>query len=76
MPAQILPTPKDTWHSFVEIASQDLWSQLAISLERFGLGLLSGVLGGVFLGVLLGYNYLLVQILRKSFWALWLPQRF
>ena len=80
MPAQILPTPKDTWHSFVEIASQDLWSQLAISLERFGLGLLSGVLGGVFLGVLLGYSRIAEQYLSATFYALviiptlaWLP---
>ncbi|WP_353656076.1 ABC transporter permease [Acinetobacter nosocomialis] len=80
MPAQILPTPKDTWHSFVEIASQDLWSQLAISLERFGLGLLSGVIGGVFLGVLLGYSRVAEQYLSATFYALviiptlaWLP---
>lgn len=80
MPAQILPTPKDTWNSFVEIASQDLWSQFMISLVRFSLGLLLGVLGGVLLGVLLGYSRIAEQYLSTMFYALviiptlaWLP---
>ncbi|WP_130803753.1 ABC transporter permease [Acinetobacter ihumii] len=80
MPAQILPTPQQTWHSFLQMSSQDLWWHLAISLKRLALGLCSGLVAGVVIGVLLGYSRNFEQYVSAIFYALaivptlaWLP---
>lgn len=80
MPVQILPSPQETWRTFIDLASQDLWSQLLISLERFGLGLVAGIFGGIFLGVMLGYSQMAERYISATFYGLviiptlaWLP---
>lgn len=80
MPAQILPTPQDTWQTFVQLSQEDLWAQLQISLWRFVQGLVLGILGGIVLGVVLGYSQTVEKYLAPVFYALaiiptlaWLP---
>ncbi|MEG0969364.1 MAG: ABC transporter permease, partial [Pseudomonas sp.] len=43
MSEQILPAPALVWHSALELAQGELWSHLAISLQRLLVGLLLGV---------------------------------
>ena len=80
MPAQILPTPQQTWQNFLQMSSQDLWWHLGISLKRLALGLCSGAIAGVLIGALLGYSRNFEQYVSAIFYALaivptlaWLP---
>lgn len=45
MSEQILPAPALVWSSAVELAGGELWSHLAISLQRLFWGLLAGIGG-------------------------------
>ena len=54
MSEQVLPSPTQVWSTFVEFAHGELWSELAISLQRLALGLLGGISIGLALGVALG----------------------
>ncbi len=56
MSEQILPPPSLVWSSAVELAGGELWSHLAISLQRLFWGLLAGVSAGALLGALLGFS--------------------
>ena len=80
MPAQIMPTPQQTWQNFLQMSSQDLWWHLGISLKRLALGLFSGTIAGIVIGVLLGYSRNFEQYVSAIFYALaivptlaWLP---
>lgn len=80
MPAQILPSPQTTWQTFLNLSAQNLWWQLGISLERLVLGLALGIIGGLALGILLGYSRSAERYISATFYALviiptlaWLP---
>lgn len=80
MPAQILPTPQATWHTFLNLAGEDLFQQLAISLGRLFQELALDVIGGIAFGFLLGYSPTAERYLSSIFYALaivptlaWLP---
>lgn len=80
MPPQILPTPGLVWQAAVDLATQDLFINLWISVRRLLWGLLFGVAAGVVLGVLMGTSRHARQIIYPTFFALiqiptlaWLP---
>jgi sulfonate transport system permease protein len=80
MPPQILPTPALVWQAAVDLATQDLFVNLWISLRRLLLGLAGGIVAGVALGVLMGTSRSARQIVYPTFFALiqiptlaWLP---
>jgi len=50
MSEQILPAPALVWSSALELAHGELWSHLAISLQRLFWGLLAGIAAGALLG--------------------------
>lgn len=51
MSEQILPAPALVWSSALELGHGELWSHLAISLQRLFWGLLAGIAAGALLGV-------------------------
>lgn len=64
----------------LQMSSQDLWWHLGISLKRLALGLFSGTIAGIVIGVLLGYSRNFEQYVSAIFYALaivptlaWLP---
>lgn len=80
MPPQILPTPQLVWLAAVDLASQDLFINLWISLRRLLWGFAFGVAAGVVLGVVMGASRHARQIIYPTFFALiqiptlaWLP---
>ena len=80
MSEQILPTPALVWSSAVELAGGELWSHLAISLQRLFWGLLAGVSGGAILGAFLGFSARAERLVFPTFSALaqvptlaWIP---
>src|SRR5690349_17424689 len=80
MPAQILPTPALVWQAAVDLATQDLFTNLWISVRRLLLGLAGGIGAGIALGVLMGMSRSARQIIYPTFFALiqiptlaWLP---
>ncbi|HEY0686107.1 MAG TPA: ABC transporter permease [Steroidobacter sp.] len=80
MPAQILPTPALVWQAAVDLATQDLFINLWISVRRLLLGLAGGIAAGLVLGVLMGTSRSARQIVYPTFFALiqiptlaWLP---
>ncbi|MGY2292753.1 ABC transporter permease [Pseudomonas sp. SDO528_S397] len=80
MSEQILPAPLLVWHSAVELAGGELWGHLAISLQRLGWGLLSGIGAGALLGALLGLSRRAERWVLPTFSALaqvptlaWIP---
>lgn len=80
MSEQILPAPSLVWHSAGELAQDDLWSNLWISLQRLALGVLAGVLSGAVLGAWLGFSRLAERLVLPTFNALaqvptlaWIP---
>lgn len=80
MPSQILPTPALVWQAAVDLATQDLFVNLWISLRRLLLGLAGGIGVGVALGVLMGVSRSARQVVFPTFFALvqiptlaWLP---
>jgi len=80
MPSQILPTPALVWQAAVDLATQDLFVNLWISLRRLLLGLAGGIAAGIVLGVLMGGSRTARQIVYPTFFALiqiptlaWLP---
>ncbi|AIG04137.1 binding-protein dependent transport system inner membrane protein [Pseudomonas fluorescens] len=80
MSEQILPAPALVWSSAVELAGGELWSHLAISLQRLFWGLLAGVGAGALLGALLGLSAHAERLVFPTFSALsqvptlaWIP---
>ncbi|MDN5596381.1 MAG: ABC transporter permease, partial [Pseudomonas sp.] len=80
MSEQILPTPALVWNSAVELAAGELWSHLAISLQRLFWGLLAGVSAGAILGASLGFSARAERLVFPTFSALaqvptlaWIP---
>lgn len=80
MSEQILPPPSLVWSSAVELAGGELWSHLAISLQRLFWGLLAGVSAGALLGALLGFSARAERLVFPTFSALsqvptlaWIP---
>ncbi|MGN7743366.1 ABC transporter permease [Pseudomonas sp. 22526] len=80
MSEQILPTPALVWNSAVELAGGELWSHLAISLQRLAWGLLAGIGVGAVLGAALGSSRRLERLVFPTFAALaqvptlaWIP---
>ena len=80
MSEQILPAPSLVWSSAVELAGGELWSHLAISLQRLFWGLLAGVGAGALLGALLGFSARVERLVFPTFSALsqvptlaWIP---
>ncbi|WP_248732381.1 ABC transporter permease subunit [Pseudomonas sp. MWU13-2517] len=80
MSEQILPPPSLVWSSAVELASGELWSHLAISLQRLFWGLLAGIGIGALLGALLGFSARAERLVFPTFSALsqvptlaWIP---
>lgn len=80
MSEQILPPPSLVWSSAVELAGGELWSHLAISLQRLFWGLLAGISGGAVLGAILGFSRRAERLIFPTFSALsqvptlaWIP---
>lgn len=80
MPQQILPSPLLVWRAAAELAAEDLFLHLWISLQRLSIGLAAGTLAGVLLGVVMGYSRIAKLTLYPTFFALiqiptlaWLP---
>ncbi|MBI6907280.1 ABC transporter permease [Pseudomonas palleroniana] len=80
MSEQILPPPSLVWSSAVELAGGELWSHLAISLQRLFWGLLTGIGTGALLGALLGFSARAERLVFPTFSALsqvptlaWIP---
>lgn len=80
MSEQILPAPSLVWSSAVELAGGELWSHLAISLQRLCWGLLAGIGAGAILGGALGFSPRLERLVFPTFSALsqiptlaWIP---
>lgn len=80
MSEQILPAPSLVWSSAVELAGGELWSHLAISLQRLFWGLLAGIGAGAILGGALGFSQRLERLVFPTFSALsqiptlaWIP---
>lgn len=81
MPAQILPSPQQTWLTFLDlIQQQNLIQHIQISLLRLAVGGILGVAGGVVFGACLGLNKSFERLSAASFFALaiiptlaWLP---
>ena len=80
MSEQILPAPALVWSSAVELAGGELWSHLAISLQRLFWGLLAGIGAGALLGALLGFSAHAERLVFPTFSALsqvptlaWIP---
>ncbi|KAB0564952.1 ABC transporter permease [Pseudomonas palleroniana] len=80
MSEQILPPPALVWSSAVELAGGELWSHLAISLQRLFWGLLAGIGTGALLGALLGFSARAERLVFPTFSALsqvptlaWIP---
>lgn len=80
MPPQILPAPALVLQAAVDLAAQDLLSNLWISLQRLSLGLAGGVVAGVVLGAILGCSDSARRLVYPTFFALiqiptlaWLP---
>ncbi|MET0533279.1 MAG: ABC transporter permease subunit [Steroidobacter sp.] len=80
MPQQILPEPALVWQAAVDLATQDLFVNLWISLRRLLWGLAGGIAAGVVLGALMGASRVIRQIIYPTFFALiqiptlaWLP---
>ena len=70
MSEQILPAPSLVWQSAVELARGELWTHLAISLQRLALGLLLGVASGALLGAWLGFSRRAERLVLPTFNAL------
>ena len=70
MPPQILPSPALVWQAAVDLATQDLFINLWISLRRLLWGLPLGVAVGVVLGVLMGASRAARQMIYPTFFAL------
>ncbi|ROL76889.1 ABC transporter permease [Pseudomonas protegens] len=80
MSEQILPAPALVWSSALELARGELWSHLAISLQRLFWGLLAGTAAGALLGGALGFSRRLERLVFPTFGALaqiptlaWIP---
>ncbi|MBP5074233.1 ABC transporter permease subunit [Pseudomonas chlororaphis] len=80
MSEQILPAPALVWSSALELAGGELWSHLAISLQRLAWGLLAGIGTGAVLGAALGSSRRLERLVFPTFAALaqvptlaWIP---
>lgn len=81
MPAQILPTPQQTWLTFLELLqAQDLMNHISISINRLAIGGLFGIIGGLIFGGLLGLSQKFERYSSASFFAIaiiptlaWLP---
>ena len=80
MSEQILPAPSLVWQSALELGSGEVWSHLAISLQRLGVGLLAGVSLGALLGATLGLSRRAERWVLPTFSALaqiptlaWIP---
>ncbi|MBH3429037.1 ABC transporter permease [Pseudomonas alkylphenolica] len=70
MSEQILPAPAVVWQSAQELAQGELWSHLAISLQRLLIGLLAGVGSGAVLGAWLGVSRRAERLVLPTFNAL------
>ncbi|MCW2269958.1 ABC transporter permease [Pseudomonas sp. JUb96] len=70
MSEQILPAPSLVWQSALELAHGELWSHLAISLQRLLLGLVAGVTSGAVLGAWLGFSRRAERLVMPTFNAL------
>lgn len=70
MSEQILPTPGLVWNSARELAAGELWSHLAISLQRLAWGLLVGIGIGALLGGAMGFSRRLERLVFPTFGAL------
>ncbi|MNZ20632.1 putative aliphatic sulfonates transport permease protein SsuC [compost metagenome] len=70
MSEQILPAPSLVWQSGLELAQGELWTHLAISLQRLALGLLVGVASGALLGAWLGFSRRAERLVLPTFNAL------
>jgi sulfonate transport system permease protein len=80
MPPQILPSPALVWQAAVDLATQDLFINLWISLRRLLYGLAAGIVAGVMLGALMGASRVARQMIYPTFFAViqiptlaWLP---
>ena len=80
MSEQILPAPALVWSSALELGHGELWSHLAISLQRLFWGLLAGIAAGALLGGALGFSRRLERLVFPTFGALsqiptlaWIP---
>lgn len=81
MPSQILPTPQQTWASFIDLIKyQNLIQHIQVSAERLAIGVILGILGGVLFGACLGLSQRFETYSSMSFYAIaiiptlaWLP---
>ena len=68
---RLMPPPSVLWHAAVALArSGELWTHVAATMTRIGLGFLFGALAGTLVGVLTGASRFLRQLLDPSIQAL------
>lgn len=68
---RLMPPPSVLWHAAVALArSGELWTHVAATMTRIGLGFLFGALAGTVVGVLTGASRFLRQLLDPSIQAL------
>lgn len=80
MSEQILPAPSLVWSSAAELSGGELWSHLAVSLQRLFWGLLAGISAGAVFGAALGFSRRFERLVFPTFAALaqvptlaWIP---
>jgi sulfonate transport system permease protein len=68
---RLMPPPSVLWHTTLALAaSGELWTHVAATMTRIGLGFLFGAAGGTLVGVLTGASGFLRQLLDPSIQAL------
>lgn len=80
MSEQVLPGPDLVWQTAVELATEELWRNLIISLGRLAAGLVAGIVAGAALGAWLGASRFAERLVLPTFSALaqvptlaWIP---
>ena len=68
---RLMPPPSVLWHSTVALAeSGELWTHVAATMTRIGLGFLFGAVAGTLFGVLTGASGLALRLLDPTIQAL------